>query len=213
MPEQLQVDLRDTRGKHNARRMRIAGRVPAVLYGHGQETLSLSVASEAVAAVIRHGGHVVDLRGAVSESALIREFQWNTWGTEVLHVDFARVSADETIEITVPIELRGEAPGLKAGGILEHLLHEMDIECRATDVPDRLIANVNHLQLDQKLTVADLALPEGAKCHAEPDDIVVQCIVPAELPEEEEAAAPAEGEPEVIGARKEEGTEEGKEKE
>lgn len=184
--------------------MRRAGKIPAVLYGHGQEAVSLSVATDAMEAVLRHGGHVVELTGSVNESALIRELQWNTWGTEVVHVDFSRVSADETVEVTVPVELRGEAPGLKAGGVLEHLLHEIDIECLATDVPDKIRANVNHLVIGQSITVADLKLPEGAKCMADPTDVVVQCVMPTELPEEGEAGEGAEAEPELIGGRKEE---------
>jgi len=209
MPELLQVQSRQTRGKHDARRMRRAGQIPAILYGHGQECVSLSIAADALEAALRHGSRVVELAGAVKESALIRDLQWNTWGTEVLHVDFSRVSADETVEVTIAVELRGEAPGLRDGGVLEHLVHEIEIECKATEVPERIKVNVNHLMIGQSISVAELVLPEGAVCHANPKDIVVQCVVPAELPEEEEAAAPSEAEPEVIGGRKE--TEEEKE--
>ena len=203
MPEVLQVEVRRTRGKRHARRMRKDGRIPAILYGHGRESVSLAVAAEAVEAAVRHGSYVVELKGAVKENALIRELQWNTWGTEVLHVDFTRVRADETVEITVPIELRGEAPGLKEGGAVEHVLHEIEIECKATAVPEKIKANVNNLQVGQSITVADLVLPEGAKCLANAEQVVVQCVVPLEVPEEEEEAA-AEVEPEVIGGRKEE---------
>jgi large subunit ribosomal protein L25 len=119
----------------------------------------------------------------------------------VLHVDFARVSADETVEVTVPIELRGEAPGVKAGGVIEHLIHEIEIECKATMVPDKIKVNVNHLQIEHSVLVRDLALPEGSVCHLDPEDVVLQCIVPTEAPEEEEGAEPGEGEPEVIGRK------------
>jgi len=145
----------------------------------------------------------------VKENALIREIQWNTWGTEVLHVDFTRVRADEAIEVTVPVELRGEAPGLKEGGVIEHLLHEIDIECKATAVPEKIQANVNHLQVGQGITVAELVLPEGATCLGNPKDVVVQCVMPVEVPEEEEVAEAEEVEPEVIGGRKEEEEEQG----
>jgi large subunit ribosomal protein L25 len=208
MAEVLQVAVRQSRGKRNARRMRHAGSVPAVLYGHGQEVLSLAVPTDAIRAAIRHGSHVVELAGAVQESALIREMQWNVWGTDILHVDFARVSADETVEIVVAVELRGEAPGIREGGIIEHLIHELEIECKATAIPEKLVANVNKLKLGESITVANLKLPEGAIVHGELDDIVVQCVVPTEVPEEGEAAEAGEGEPEVIGGRKE-GEEEG----
>lgn len=183
--------------------MRKEGKIPAVLYGHGQECLSLSVATADLAAALRHGAHVVELGGAVKQSALIRELQWNTWGTEVLHVDFSRVSADETVEVTVPIELRGEAPGVKVGGVIEQLLHEIDVECKATDIPDRIKVNVNHLEIGQSILIEQLVLPEGGQCLGNPKDVVVQCAMPVEAPEEEEAAAEAgEAEPEIIGGRK-----------
>ena len=204
MAEELQVEVRQTRGKRNARRMRQKGTIPGVLYGHGEETVSLTVPAEGLETAIRHGTRVVDLAGAVQESALIRELQWNTWGTEVLHVDFSRVSADETIEVTVAVEVRGEAPGIKEGGVLEHLLHEIEIECKATAVPEKLAANVNKLKLGESITLADLDLPEGTTCHGDPTAVIVQCVQPVEAPEEGLGEA-GEGEPEVIGGRKEEG--------
>jgi large subunit ribosomal protein L25 len=203
MAEVLQVEARDTRGTSNAKRMRKEGKVPAILYGHGEKTISLTVAADAVEAAVRHGSHVVELAGAVKQSALIRELQWNTWGTEILHVDFTRVSADETIEVTLPVEIRGEAPGLKEGGVLEQPVHEIEIECLATAVTEKIEVNVNNLEVGQSITLAELELPEGAKCHGSPDQVVVQCVVPAEVPEEEEGEG-AEAEPEVIGEKKEE---------
>ncbi len=201
MSEVLQVEARETRGKSSARRMRKDGKIPAVLYGHGEENVSLTVATEAIGTVVRHGSHVVELTGAVKQSALIRDLQWNTWGTEILHVDFTRVSADERIEVTVSVELRGEAPGLKEGGVVEQPLHAIDIECLAIAVPEKIQVNVNHLQVDANITIADLVLPEGAKCLGNPDSVVVQCVVPVEVSEEGEGEG--EAEPEVIGGKKE----------
>ena len=100
MAESLKTELRASRGKRNAKRMRIAGSVPAVLYGHGMENLSLSVAAEELQAVLRHGARVVTLTGAVDEQAFVRDMQWNTWGTRVLHVDFTRISEHEKVEVT-----------------------------------------------------------------------------------------------------------------
>ena len=117
MADVLQVEMRETRGKRNARRMRNAGTVPAVLYGHGGPVVSLSVPVEQLDSAIRHGSRVVELAGAVKEGALIQDLQWNTWGNEVLHVDFARVALDERVTVTLNLELRGEAPGIKEGGV------------------------------------------------------------------------------------------------
>jgi large subunit ribosomal protein L25 len=129
--------------------------------------------------------------------------QWDVWGTGILHVDFARVSADETIEVTVSVDLRGQAPGVKEGGIVEHLVHEVEIECKATAVPDKIVVNINQFKLGEAITVADLVLPAGAKCLGDPAAIVAQCVLPVAAAEEEAVGEAGEAEPEVIGGRKE----------
>ena len=200
MAESLTTELRASRGKRNAKRMRIAGSVPAVLYGHGMENLSLSVAAEELKAVLRHGARVVTLTGAVNEKAFVRDMQWNTWGTHVLHVDFTRISEHEKVEVTVHIELRGEAPGLKEGGVVEQLMHDARIECEVMAIPERLLVNVNSLKLNEQVKVSDLELPPTVRVLDDAEAVVVQCVVPAEAPEEE--AAPTEGvEPELIGRK------------
>lgn len=210
MAEQLTVALRENQGKLNNRRMRRSGHIPAVLYGHGLENVKLSVSEEALGNALRHGSRLVDLVGGVNESAFIRDLQWNTWGTQVFHVDFTRISADEEVEIKVVVELRGEAPGVRGGGVIDHLIHEVEIACPAGSIPEKLKVNINHLKLEDKITLAQLELPQGARLLEEDlEAVVVQCVVPTELPEEESAEA-GEGEPEVIGAKKEEGEEEEK---
>lgn len=202
MAEVLNVKARQPSGKREARRIRRSGSVPAVLYGHGQEVVSLSVPAERVAALIRHGSRLVDLQGAVAETAFIRDLQWDTFGQEILHVDFTRISAEELVEVTVPVELRGEAPGVKEGGIVEHLLHEVEIGCRAGSIPEKLVVNINELNLGESLTIEDIELPEGVKILLEESATVASCHLPAV---EEEEAEPTEGEePEVIGRKAEE---------
>ena len=119
MAETLKVELRTNLGKHNTRRLRRAGSVPAILYGHQQDPVCLSLASEEVDAAIRHGGRLVNLAGAMSEQAFIRDLQWDTFGLHVLHVDFSRISEHEVVEVVVAIELRGEAPGVREGGVIK----------------------------------------------------------------------------------------------
>ncbi len=208
MAEQLEVAARETRGKHQTRRLRRGGEIPAVLYGHGLEPVALSISGERLETALRHGSRLVDLTGAVSESAFIRELQWDTWGTSVVHVDFTRISADELVKVVVAIELRGEAPGVKEGGVVDQLVHQIEVECPAGAIPDKLHVNVNHLKLNETITLAALELPAKARVFGEPETILVQCIVPVEKPEEGEEAAAAPGEPEVIGAKPEEETEE-----
>jgi len=203
MAEELTVELRESKGKRNVRRLRKAGSVPAVLYGHGKENLSLSVPADQLDTLIHQGTRIVALAGAVSQSALIRDVQWDVWGTHAVHVDFTRVSADETITVEVKVELRGEAPGVKEGGIVDHVLQQVTIDCPAAAIPERISVSVNELKLGDSIVRSALELPEGATIEGNPDDVIVQCVEPTELPDEEEAAEAMPGEPEVIGAKKE----------
>jgi large subunit ribosomal protein L25 len=207
MAEQLTVELRGDLGKRNSRRLRKVGRIPGVLYGHGKENVCLAVPAESLDTLVQHGNRLVTLTGAVSESAFIREVQWNVWGTHVLHVDFARISEHELVRVEVVVETRGEAPGVKEGGVVEQMIHAIQIECPASAIPERLVVNINHLKLHDSITLAGLALPEGATAVGDPTTVVLHCVEPVEVPEEEVAEAVA-GEPEVIGEKKEEETEE-----
>jgi large subunit ribosomal protein L25 len=209
MSEILTAKIRQERGTNAIRRLRREGFVPAVLYGHGQGTVVLSLRTEQVQPAIQLGSKLVELQGDVQESALVREVQWDTFGTEVLHIDLTRVSAGERVETKVTVVLKGEAPGGRAGGIVEHVLHEIEIECPVASLPDRIDVNINGLELAQSIAAADVQLPAGARLLTDPDQVVVHCIEVA--PEEEELVAPGEtAEPEVVG-RKPEDEEEAKE--
>lgn len=206
MAEDLSVEIRQDRGKRNSRRLRRSGSVPGVLYGHRKENVCLAVPAEPLDALVQHGSRLVKLIGAVSESAFIREVQWDVWGTHVVHVDFTRISEHEKVQVQVTVELRGEAPGTREGGVLNHLIHQVQIECPASAIPEKLHVNINHLKLHEAITVADLLLPEGGSVLGDSSAVVVQCTEPVEAREEEAAEAEA-GEPAVIGEDKEKETE------
>jgi large subunit ribosomal protein L25 len=199
----LTVELRDRYGKRNNRRLRRSGHVPAVLYGHRQDVKSLILSAEELDVAIRHGNRFVALSGGVSENAFIKDIQWNTWGTEVLHVDFARVSAHEKVHVTVAVELRGESPGTKDGGVVKHALHSIDLECEAASVPGKISVNINHLEYGQVLHVGDIELPKGVKALVDASLPVVSCAAPLEVSEEEMDSVD-DTEPEVIGRKKSE---------
>jgi large subunit ribosomal protein L25 len=214
MANLLHVEPRKIVGKRNNRRLREHGRLPAVLYGHGEEVLSLSLSADQLETAVRHGAKVVDLDGAASGKALVQEVQWDTFFHHVLHVDLLRVVAGEKVTVEVAIGLKGEAPGTREGGVLEQTIHSVEIEVPLDLVPDKLHVNINHLDIGGELLVKDIIdVPAGATVLAEPDDVVVRCEKP--MVEEEEAAAEeaaATAEPEVISKGKEE-EEEGDEKE
>lgn len=204
MSEVLEVQSRDAIGKRNNRRLRAAGSVPAVLYGHGTDPVSLTIPTDQLAAVLRHGSQVVDLTGSLKEKALIREIQYDVFGTDVLHVDFTRVSADERVQVTVSVAVRGEAPGAKEGGITQQITHEVEIECAAVSIPESLTLSVNELDLNESLLASDIELPEGVQLVTPAETVMVQCNEPVEVLDEEEEGADSGAEPEVIGEKQEE---------
>ena len=167
----------------------------------------MTVATVEIASAIRHGARVVELKGAVNEKAFIRDLQWDVYGIDILHVDFARVSEHERIELRVTVELRGQAPGLKEGGVVELLVHDLEIECEALRIPEKLEVNVNDLHLDGSITAADIKLPPGVTLISDAETLVAHCVQP--LSEDEAAASEGgAGEPEVIGRKPEEESEE-----
>lgn len=207
MSDLLHVQERTSHGKRSNQRLRRDGRLPAVLYGHGEAPVSLTIAADELEASLRHGAKVLDLEGAATGKALLHEVQWDTFFQHVLHVDLLRVLAGEKVTIDVPVELRGEAPGVLNGGILEQIVHSLEIEVPLDAVPEKLHVNINHLEIGGELSVKDIEdLPPGATVNVDADEIIVHCILPAA--EEEEVEEGAVAEPEVIGKGKDEEGEE-----
>ena len=153
----LNVQVRGETGKRQVRRLRSQGVIPAVIYGHGGESISLSVSADELNAALRHGSRIVSLKGGVDEEAFIREVQWDTYGHDVLHLDFTRVKAGELLETTVVLELRGDAPGSHTGGTVDQPLHELQILCPAGSMTDRIEVNVNSLELGDAITTASIS--------------------------------------------------------
>ncbi|MDO4576004.1 MAG: 50S ribosomal protein L25 [Planctomycetia bacterium] len=206
--EVLDVKVRDTFGKRRVRRLRAAGFVPVNLYGHGKDPMSLQVAVKEIHRLIRHGHHIVKLAGDADGDAMVKEVQWDVWGKEILHVDFARIDANEKIQVVVPVVLKGDAPGLREGGVVDQLIHEVEVECPAVNTPDAVIIRIGGLKLNEAILASQVALPQDVVLMIPADTMMVHCH---EKIEEVEATAAAEGaEPEVITRKKEESTEEEK---
>src|SRR5262249_28353031 len=126
----LATNPRTERGKMQTRRLRKQGLVPGVIYGHKEATLAVSCSREELERAVRHGVRVLDVKaGGKTEKALIKELQWDHLGKEILHVDFARVAADERVEVNVRVELRGTAIGIAAGGVVDQPIHLIPVEC------------------------------------------------------------------------------------
>lgn len=213
---EIVVRRRSETGKGPVGRMRKAGRVPAVIYGHGGPAEPLSVERRLIERLLDSGAHVVGVRyedgengdgaGDPEKRALIREVQVDPVSQQVLHVDLQEVSEHESIVVRVPLVLRGEPVGIKEGGVMERVLHELEIECPADLVVDSITVDVSGLELGSSVHVEELTLPEGAKAISQGGLVVVSVRRPREVEEEVVAAAGTEvpEQPEVIGEKERE---------
>lgn len=199
MIETLVVKSRDAVGTSRVRKLRATGLVPAILYGHGQENVNLAIAKEAVNTVIKHGSKMLALTGDIQDTALLREVQWDSFGIEILHIDLARVSKDEAVEITLPVELHGEAPGLSEGGQLKFTTHELTIRCPAGSIPEHLVISIASLHLGQSVHASEVKLPEGATMITPGSVVVVQIAQPNAAADDTGATG---SEPELIRKEK-----------
>jgi large subunit ribosomal protein L25 len=211
------VRKREAMGKGPAGRLRRQGWVPAVIYGHGSQAEPLAVETRGLRRFLDTGHHIVDLRqedeGGVRR-ALVREVQVQPVTEEVLHVDFVEVSEHERVEVAVRLVFRGEAAGVKEGGVFYTVLHEVEIACPADAVIDDLRVDVSALELGQALHVRELPFPENVETVTDGDQVVATVRLPKGEVAEEGAAVEGEGEPtqpEVISEQKREEREKGKE--
>lgn len=204
----ISVKPRSELGSRANKRLRDAGFLPGVIYGHKEAVVPITLPRKETVNHLKHGAHVFDLAiEGKSEKVLVKEVQYDFLGSEVLHVDFARVSLDEKVEVTVPIELKGEPKGEADGGVLQQILAELEVECLVTEIPDKVTVNVTEMKLNDVIHIKELKLPAGVRALQDENLIVVQV---KEVKEEEAApAAEGEAEPEVIGKKKEDEAAEG----
>jgi large subunit ribosomal protein L25 len=207
----LVAEPREGTGKGVARKLRAAGRVPAVLYGAGLDSTPVSVDSKDLFHVLHTGAGynvLVDLKLDGNEHLVIpRDVQRDHIHGRFIHLDLLAVRRDETIKISVPIQIVGESVGVKAGGVVEHHLWEIEVECLPQDVPDAIEADISELEIGMGLRVSDLQAPAGVTVLTNEEESVVAVAQPqmaVELEEEaaegeEGAEAAAEGEGEGAG--------------
>lgn len=205
----LTVEARDLLGTKNSKRLRAQGKVPAILYGHGEASVSLAVDRRQLANAIRSNAHLVKLTGATTENALLKDVQWDAFGSNVLHVDLTRVDANELVEVEIRVKLRGEAAGIKQGGVVTQTKRRIMIVSPAIAIPEELELKIAELEVGQSLTAADVSLPDKVELKSDPAMVVVTCTEPTVVADEEEdTPAGADGaEPEVIGGSKEDDAE------
>ena len=199
----LKAETREQAGTHSAKKIRQQGRIPAVVYGHKQEPVTISVDAHDMIAALQSRRRVVEVQiGKKKETMIFKDMQYDYLGKEVIHVDLMRVSATEMVKVEVPIELRGVPKGILEGGIIVKHLDRLEIGCIVTDIPERVVVSVKDIGVGDNLHARDIELGEGVKLITDPEALIVTCsvVAAAKSTEEIEEAAPAT--PEVIGEAK-----------
>ena len=207
MAASLTAQPRSTTGKSEARKLRHEGRVPAVIYGHGDETRGLSLSAqelEKLLNTISVENTIIDVsvEGGATTPALIREVQYHPSRKLVLHVDFLQIHAGEKIHLEIPIRLHGSPIGVRDnGGVLQEVLRDLHVECLPRDIPEAIEIDIESLDVGEVIHVSDVSAP-GVKILNDPELVIVTVVAPtvAALAEGEEEAA-GEAEPEVIRRR------------
>ncbi|HUF23006.1 MAG TPA: 50S ribosomal protein L25 [Vicinamibacterales bacterium] len=220
----LEATKRETRGKNEARRVRAAGKIPAVVYGDKADAAVIAVDPKTLLRILHSESGVNTLislkfEGEGDTRVLVRDYQVDPVTQKPLHVDFYRIAMDKLLRVTVPVLLKGEPKGVKAqGGVLDFVNRDIEVECLPGDIPEHIDIDVSELLINQGIRVRDLPVSDKWKSVTEAEAMIVHVVTPkVEVVEEPEAAAAAvpgaaaaAAEPEVIKKGKPEKEEEKK---
>ncbi len=194
----VSAEVRTRLGKGGARQLRRAGKIPAILYGGAEPPVPIAVEKGRVLEIFRKYGHTSIFSLALNGRTvpvIIKDWQLDPITGVLLHVDFLRVDLTKPTRVRVPIELVGEAIGVRHGGVLDFATHEVEIECVPTEIPARLQVDVSGLEIGDHIAVKDLSLGDRLRVLDDPERVIVSVLAPR-VAEEEVVAAPTE--PEVI---------------
>ena len=210
----LKAQARKELGSKRSAKLRLTGKVPAIIYGHGQKPQAIVLDAHDFAEGIHHGHRLfdVDLDGR-KEKLLVKDVQYDYLGRSISHADLIRVDLSEKVKVQVLLVFKGAPIGAQEGGLLEEHLDRIEVECAVTDIPASIDISVKGLKVNDSIHARDIGLPAGLKLITPSDSLVIACRLPAA--QVEEAAVPGVEEPtapEVITERKpKEGEEEAEE--
>jgi large subunit ribosomal protein L25 len=201
----LSVSDRSEFGSRTTRRLRREGLVPGVVYGGGKDARHFQVPEREARAVLLHGGALIDVEfdGSGTTPVVVKEEQRDPVRGSLIHLDLLEVKLDEEIQAEVAIEVVGaeEAPGVKEGGVLEHVTHQITIEALPTEIPDSIPADVSGMAIGDTLQLSALVPPEGVKWSlgegVEEDEVTIATLSPPRV--EEEPEPEVEEEAELVG--------------
>jgi large subunit ribosomal protein L25 len=200
----LKAEVREHTGRKAVQKMRRQGEIPAIVYGHKQEPVAVALDAHDFVEGLHHGHRLMDIQiGKKKEKIIVKELQYDHLGKNVIHADLMRVDITESIRVTVPLELKGTAAGTHEGGIVEAHVDHLEIECKATDIPEKIVVSVKDMHVGSALHAGEVELPSGVKLVTSAEMLLVTChtVAAAKTTEQVEEEVPAA--PEVIGEKKE----------
>ncbi|WP_028609568.1 50S ribosomal protein L25/general stress protein Ctc [Paenibacillus harenae] len=187
----MQADQRVSSTKADLRQLRNQGKIPGIIYGKQiSEPAMVAVDSKELQALLRsHPNAVIEINIPAhgKQSVMISEVQRDTMSRDVLHVDFLQINMNEKVRANVRIQAEGDSEGVKEGGILQVILHDIEVECLPGNIPDAITADISQLAIGESLLVSDLKLPQGVVIHSEPEQVIFTILSPQKELSEEEA--------------------------
>jgi large subunit ribosomal protein L25 len=205
------VQPRDVTGSRAARRLRKAGLIPGVLYGHGKEATMFAVDPHVMRAALSTGAGTHAVLEITVEGhkrahhAIVKDMELDPVKSTLTHLDLQEIRLDETIETTVAVSFEGEAKGVKSGGMLDESTREVTVRGLVTAIPEHLVLDIGDMDINDTAKVGDLVVPEGIELVDDPEQVLCSVLPPRKVEEEvEEGAAEAaegaaEAEPEIVG--------------
>jgi large subunit ribosomal protein L25 len=206
----LKAEVREHTGSKTVRKIRKEGKIPAIMYGHKEKAVAISLDRHNFVEGLHHGHRLIDVQiGKKKEKTIVKELQYDHLGKNIIHADLMRVAVGEMVKVTVPIELKGTAAGTHEGGIVEEHTDHLEIECKANEIPEIIVVSVKDVHVGTTLHAGEIELPDGINLVSSPDTLLVTChlVAAAKTTEELEEEVPVA--PEVIGEVKESDAEAG----
>jgi large subunit ribosomal protein L25 len=195
----LKADVRKDNGSKSAAKIRKQGLCPAIVYGHGEEPVSIALNLHDFTEALHHGHRLLEMdMGGKTENLLIKAIQFDHFGKNIIHADFMRVDLAEVVHVKVDIALKGEAPGSHEGGMVDQHLAHLEIECKVSEIPDSIECSIREVSIGDSIYAGDIELSSELKLVTDVKALVLNCHLVAEAKSTEDVEEELPTGPEVI---------------
>ena len=194
----LRIEKRDKVSKSDTKRVRKEGKIPVVIYGRGEEPMPATVSKKVLKSYLHeHKEEIIRLGPGRGKNVVIKEVQYDPITGEAIHIDFMHIHKGEKLKLSIPLILKGIPVGVTDGGVLEHLVREVEIECIPKNIPDKITIDVHNLKIGESIHTEDLSLGEEVKVLLHPGEALISVMAPRR----EEVKAETEGEEVTVEAK------------